>query len=57
MAMLRRFLRHPAAAAGAAVLLALLATALLADWLAPRPPLRIVGRPEIWPLPSPRLIA
>lgn len=54
MATLRRFLRHPAAAAGAAVLLALLATALLADWLAPRPPLRIVGRPELWPFTDPR---
>lgn len=52
--MLRRFLRHPGAVAGAAVLLALLAMALAADLIAPRNPLRIVGRPEIWPFVDPR---
>lgn len=52
--MLRRFLRHPGAVAGAAVLLALLATALAADLIAPRNPLRIVGRPELWPFVDPR---
>jgi peptide/nickel transport system permease protein len=52
--MLRRFARHPAAVAGALVLLLLLGTALAADWLAPRNPLRIVARPELWPFADPR---
>ncbi len=52
--MLRRFLRHPSAVAGALVLLLLLCGALAADWLAPRNPLRIVGRPELWPFTDPR---
>lgn len=52
--MLRRFLRHPAAVAGALVLLLLLCTALAADWLAPRNPLRMVARPELWPFTDAR---
>jgi peptide/nickel transport system permease protein len=52
--MLRRLFRHPTAAAAALLLLALLATALAADVIAPRNPLRIVGRPEIWPFADPR---
>jgi peptide/nickel transport system permease protein len=52
--MLRRFLRHKPAVAGALVLLALLCVALAADWIAPRNPLRIVARPELWPFVDPR---
>jgi peptide/nickel transport system permease protein len=52
--MLRRFLRHPSAVAGALVLLLLLGSALAADWIAPRNPLRIVARPELWPFVDPR---
>ncbi|MFN7633552.1 MAG: ABC transporter permease, partial [Acetobacteraceae bacterium] len=47
--MFRRFLRHPAAVVGGAVLLALLAIALAADVIAPRNPLRMVAPPELWP--------
>jgi peptide/nickel transport system permease protein len=52
--MFRRFLRHPAAVVGGAVLLALLAIALAADVIAPRNPLRMVAPPELWPFTDPR---
>ncbi|WP_373461489.1 ABC transporter permease [Pseudoroseomonas cervicalis] len=52
--LLRRFARNRAALIGAAVLLLLAIVALLAPWYYPRNPLRIVGRPEIWPFLDPR---
>ena len=52
--LLRRFARNRAALAGAMVLLLVVAAALLAPWYFPRNPLRIVGRPEIWPFLDPR---
>jgi peptide/nickel transport system permease protein len=48
----RRFARHRAALAGFALLLVVVFFAIAASWLFPRPPLRIVGRPEIWPFLS-----
>ncbi|MCC7426320.1 MAG: ABC transporter permease [Alphaproteobacteria bacterium] len=50
----RRFLRNRAAALGSLVLLAVVAVALLADVIAPRDPLRMVARPELWPFTDPR---
>ncbi|WP_159994680.1 ABC transporter permease [Roseomonas sp. 18066] len=47
--LLRRFIRHRTALVGAVVLLLIAAIALAAPWIFPRNPLRIVGRPEIWP--------
>ncbi|HMK80255.1 MAG TPA: ABC transporter permease [Xanthobacteraceae bacterium] len=48
----RRFARNRAALAGFALLLVVIAFAITAPWLFPRPPLRIVGRPEVWPFLS-----
>jgi len=48
----RRFARHRAALAGFALLLVVIFFAIAAPWLFPRPPLRIVGRPEVWPFLS-----
>lgn len=50
----RRFARNRAALVGAVVLVIIVAVALAAPWLYPRNPLRIVGRPEIWPFVDPR---
>jgi peptide/nickel transport system permease protein len=46
---LRRFARNRAAVAGLALLLLLVFLAIFASTLFPQRPLRIVGRPEIWP--------
>lgn len=51
---LRRFGRNRAALAGLLVILAVIGFALVAPGLFPRNPLRIVGRPEIWPFVNPR---
>ncbi|MFX6949356.1 hypothetical protein ABTH81_19930, partial [Acinetobacter baumannii] len=50
----RRFGRNRAALAGLLVILAVVGFALVAPSLVPRNPLRIVGRPEIWPFLNPR---
>jgi peptide/nickel transport system permease protein len=46
---LRRFARNRAAVVGLALLLLLIVLAIFAPMLYPQKPLRIVGRPEIWP--------
>lgn len=51
---LRRFARNKAAVAGLVVLLAVIGLALSASSLFPRAPLRIVGRPEVWPFTNER---
>ncbi len=56
LAFLRRFARNRAALIGLVVILVIVGLALAASWLYPRPPLRIVGRPEIWPFADPRYI-
>jgi peptide/nickel transport system permease protein len=53
---LRRFVRNRAALCGAVVLLAIIVIAIAAPWYFPRDPLRIVGRPEIWPFVNPRFL-
>jgi len=52
----RRFARNRAALAGAVILLVIVVVALAAPWYFPRNPLRIVGRPEIWPFQNPRFL-
>ncbi|WP_410015558.1 ABC transporter permease [Sodalis sp. C49] len=49
LALLRRFCRHRGAVCGALIVLVIAAAALLAGWLYPVDPLRIVAMPEIWP--------
>lgn len=53
---LRRFARNRAALVGAIVLAAIVVLALAAPWVYPRDPLRIVGRPELWPFANPRFL-
>ncbi|QCI66263.1 ABC transporter permease [Phreatobacter stygius] len=50
----RRFGRNRAALVGLLVILAVIVFAVIAPSLFPRNPLRIVGRPEIWPFLNPR---
>jgi peptide/nickel transport system permease protein len=45
----RRFARNKAAVFGLVVILTVIGLAVFASVLFPRPPLRIVGRPEVWP--------
>jgi peptide/nickel transport system permease protein len=45
----RRFARNRAALVGLVLVIAVIGVALAAPWIYPRNPLRIVGRPEIWP--------
>ncbi|WGF89216.1 ABC transporter permease [Marinivivus vitaminiproducens] len=54
MALLRRYARNPAAVLGLILLIAVLAMALSADWLFPRNPLGLAGRPLQWPFESAR---
>ncbi len=51
---LRRFARNRAALLGAVVVLVAAAVAIGAPWYYVRDPLRIVGRPELWPFTNPR---
>ncbi|TDR88887.1 ABC transporter permease [Enterovirga rhinocerotis] len=51
---LRRFARNKAALVGLFVILSVIGLAIFASQLYPRPPLRIVGRPELWPFANPR---
>lgn len=44
-----RFARNRAALVGLLVILLVIGFAIAAPWLFPRNPLRIVGRPEVWP--------
>jgi len=50
----RRFARNRAALVGFVLVLLVIGVALAAPWLFPRNPLRIVGKPEIWPFVSSR---
>ncbi|UPJ52735.1 ABC transporter permease [Bradyrhizobium sp. 200] len=50
----RRFVRNRAALVGFVLVIAVIGIALSAPWLFPRNPLRIVGRPEIWPFTTSR---
>jgi peptide/nickel transport system permease protein len=54
MALLRRYLRSPAAVIGLALLLLVIAMAVSANWVFPRDPLSLAGRPLQWPGASPR---
>jgi len=50
----RRFARNRAALVGFALVIVVVGVALAAPWLFPRNPLRIVGRPELWPFVNSR---
>ena len=50
----RRFARNRAALAGLVLVILVIGIAVAAPWMFPRNPLRIVGRPEIWPFVNPR---
>jgi len=52
----RRFARNRAALVGFVLVIAVVGIALSAPWLFPRNPLRIVGRPEIWPFTTSRYL-
>lgn len=52
----RRFARNKAAVLGLLVILAVIGLAIFASILYPRPPLRIVGRPELWPFTNERYL-
>ncbi|WP_210324190.1 ABC transporter permease [Azorhizobium oxalatiphilum] len=49
-----RFARNRAALVGLLLVVILIAVALAAPYYYPRDPLRIVGRPELWPFANPR---
>ena len=51
----RAYLRSPAGMIGLTLLLAVVAAAISADWLFPRDPLSLAGRPLQWPGQNPRL--
>jgi peptide/nickel transport system permease protein len=50
----RRFARNRAALLGLLLVLIVIGVAIAAPWWFTRPPLRIVGRPEIWPFVNSR---
>src|SRR5258708_17299293 len=50
----RGFARSRAALVGFVLVVVVIGTALAAPWMFPRNPLRIVGRPEIWPFTTSR---
>ncbi len=50
----RRFARNRAALVGFVLVVVVIGVAVAAPWMFPRNPLRIVGRPEIWPFVNPR---
>lgn len=54
MGFLRRYARNPAAVLGLVLLVLVIAMALSADWLFPRNPLGLAGRPLQWPFESGR---
>jgi peptide/nickel transport system permease protein len=49
MSFLKLYFRSPPAVIGLLLLLLVLAMAATADWLYPRDPLALAGRPLIWP--------
>ncbi|WP_439496054.1 ABC transporter permease [Bosea sp. (in: a-proteobacteria)] len=56
MQVLKLYFRSPPAIIGLVLLLLVLAMALTADWLYPRDPLALAGRPLIWPFSNPRFL-
>lgn len=50
----KRYFRSPPAVIGLLLLVVVLAMALSADWLYPRDPLALAGRPLLWPFANPR---
>jgi peptide/nickel transport system permease protein len=53
MALLKRYLRSPAAVIGLVLLLLVIAMAISAPWVFPRDPLSLAGRPLQWPGANP----
>src|ERR1700686_3947945 len=53
---IKRYCRSPAAVAGLALLLVVIAMAISAGWLYPRDPLALAGRPLVWPFSNPRFL-
>ncbi len=56
MAFVKLYLRSPPAIIGLLLLLAVLAMAASADWLYPKDPLALAGRPLVWPFSNPRFL-
>jgi len=56
MSFLKLYFRSPPAVIGLVLLLLVLAMAISADWLYPRDPLALAGRPLIWPFSNPRFL-
>lgn len=56
MSFLKLYFRSPPAVIGLLLLMLVLAMALSADWLYPRDPLALAGRPLIWPFSNPRFL-
>ncbi|HEY5795055.1 MAG TPA: ABC transporter permease [Bosea sp. (in: a-proteobacteria)] len=56
MSFLKLYFRSPPAVIGILLLLVVLAMAISADWLYPRDPLALAGRPLIWPFANPRFL-
>ncbi|MGX5736508.1 ABC transporter permease [Bosea thiooxidans] len=54
MSFLKLYFRSPPAVIGLVLLLFVLAMAASADWLFPRDPLALAGRPLVWPFSNPR---
>jgi len=56
MSFLKLYFRSPPAVIGLVLLLLVLAMAASADWLYPRDPLALAGRPLVWPFSNPRFL-
>jgi len=56
MSFLRLYFRSPPAVIGLLLLVLVLIMAATADWLYPRDPLALAGRPLIWPFANPRFL-
>lgn len=56
MSFLKLYFRSPPAVIGLVLLLLVLAMAFSADWLYPRDPLALAGRPLVWPFTNPRFL-
>jgi len=54
MQALRSYFRSPPAVIGLLLLLVVIGMAATADWLFPRDPLALAGRPLVWPFQNPR---
>ncbi|HEV7256191.1 MAG TPA: ABC transporter permease [Bosea sp. (in: a-proteobacteria)] len=56
MSFLKLYFRSPPAVIGLVLLVLVLAMAVSADWLYPRDPLALAGRPLVWPFTNPRFL-